>query len=203
MLADGLRNDESFRTCIDEQFLRDLKRAVPLHDIGKVGIPDRILLKPGGLTPAESEIMRQHVNIGAETIRSVRNRVPGAGYLVMAEEIASGHHEWFDGTGYQTGAKGKDIPLSARIVALADVYDALTTERPYKPAFSHSQASTLILDACGTQFDPVMVDAFRAKEHQFVVLAKELADPPSKNENGERPHSQPDDVESCYRLAPV
>ena len=207
LLAEELRASDAFRTCIDEQFLRDLKRAVPLHDIGKVGIPDRILLKPGSLTSDEAEIMRQHVHIGAETIRSVRHRVPGAGYLAMAEEIAACHHEWYDGTGYPRKLSGKEIPLPARIIALADVYDALTTERPYKSAYTHGEATAMIIDAEGTQFDPAVVKAFRGKAHHFSVLAGELVDPTDVPDVRRDPLATPpdpaDDAEELYPLAPA
>jgi len=138
MLAQEISPVEKFAPYIDEQFIHSLERAVPLHDIGKVAIPDGILRKPGKLSPDEWIIMKTHAEIGAETIRSVLQRAPGVAFLTMAEEIARAHHEWCNGTGYPAGLSGDAIPLSARIVAVADVYDALTTERPYKKAFSHN-----------------------------------------------------------------
>ena len=176
MLSEVLRTTADYRTTIDDAFLRDLARAVPLHDIGKVAIPDHILLKPGKLTPAEMAIMKTHAKIGAATIRSVIERARGARFLTMAEEVAVGHHEWYDGSGYPNGLSGRAIPLSARIVALADVYDALTTKRVYKDAFSHERAATMILQSSGVQFDPDVVDAFLQREDEFAATAAALAD---------------------------
>ena len=176
MLAEALRTTGDYSTTIDSAFLRNLRRAVPLHDIGKVAVPDHILLKPGKLTPAEMAIMRTHTNVGAATIRSVVERARGARFLAMAEEVAHGHHEWYDGAGYPRGLSGKQIPLAARIVALADVYDALTTKRVYKAAFSHEKAATMILQSSGTQFDPAVVDAFLQREDEFAATAAALAD---------------------------
>jgi len=181
ILAEELRKVESFRVEIDDQFLQDLLRAMPLHDIGKVAIPDHILLKPGKLTPAETAIMRQHAEKGAETLRSVMKRAPGARFLKMAEQIAGSHHEWCDGSGYPGGLKGEDIPLAARIAALADVYDALTTKRPYKGAMLHEKAVQIIREACGSQFDAAVVEAFVRREAEFARLAAELADDPASS----------------------
>ncbi len=176
LLAEELRNVDAYRGTITDQFLSDLERAVPLHDIGKVAVPDYILQKPGRLTAEETAVMRTHASIGARTLRSLVERVPGAGFLVMAEQIAFGHHEWFDGRGYPAGLRGEAIPLAARIVAVADVYDAITTKRVYKEAMSHDRAVAIILEATGTQFDPTVVNAFTKREGDFRRLARELAD---------------------------
>ena len=176
ILAEELRSDERFRTQIDEQFLGDLQRTVPLHDIGKVAIPDHILLKPGKLTPQEMAIMKRHAEVGADAIRSVIQRAPGAGFLTMAEEVAHAHHEWYDGCGYPRGLEGENIPLAARITALADVYDAITTKRPYKDPMPHEQAVAIIRERCGSQFDPAVVAAFLRKQHAFADVAARLAD---------------------------
>ena len=176
ILAKDLSQTALFRTTIDSTFLRNLKRAVPLHDIGKVAIPDNILFKPGKFTPEEVIAMRRHVTVGAQTIRSVLERSPGVAFLEMAVDVVSGHHEWYNGEGYPDGLSGEGIPLSARIAALADVYDALTTRRPYKPPFSHEKALSIILDSSGTQFDPAVVDAFHRCKDQFAELANALAD---------------------------
>jgi len=170
LLADSLREKPAFAGVIDEAFLRDLRKAAPLHDIGKVGIPDTILLKPGRLTAEEMSVMRQHCQIGADCIRSVMSRTPGAGFLQMAIEIAAAHHEWFDGSGYPSGIAGENIPLAARIAALADVYDALRMKRPYKSAMSHEQAREIIISASGRQFDPRIVEAFIAREADFANM---------------------------------
>ncbi|MCK4342066.1 MAG: response regulator [Phycisphaerae bacterium] len=179
MLGEELRSSDEYRAIIDDEFLRDLRRAVPLHDIGKVAVPDRILLKSGQFTPAEMAIMKTHPEIGAATIRSVVDRARGVRFLVMAEQVAHGHHEWYDGSGYPRGLKGGEIPLPARIVALADVYDALTTKRVYKDAFSHDRAVTIILESSGSQFDPAIVEAFLKREREFAELAAKLGDDPA------------------------
>ncbi len=175
-LAQHLRTKEQFRGEIDNVFVNNLKRAVPLHDIGKVAIPDRILFKPGKLTDQEMAIMRTHVDIGAQTLQSVIERTPHVGFLNMALDITQGHHEWYNGKGYPNGVSGEDIPLSARIAAIADVYDALTTRRPYKEPFPHQKTVDIIKSSIGTQFDPVLGEAFMAKEKEFARLAAELAD---------------------------
>jgi len=138
---------------IEQQAL--LLEAAPMHDIGKVGTPDLILLKPGKLTPDEFSIMKQHAVIGYEVLNSASSHM-----LKVAAEIAHTHHEKFDGSGYPRGLKGEDIPLFGRIVAVADVFDALTSERPYKPAWELEKASQLLRDGAGTHFDPACVEAF-------------------------------------------
>ncbi len=175
-LARELGTQPEFSNVIDEAFVQNIRRAAPLHDIGKVAIPDSILLKPGKLTPEEMDIMRTHVAVGAETLRSVLAKSPDSAYLKMAEEIAEGHHEWYNGKGYLRGLKGHEIPLTARIAALADVYDALTTKRVYKDAMPHEKARQIIEAGSGTQFDPQVVAAFLRSEAQFVRLAAAMAD---------------------------
>ncbi|UCG16492.1 MAG: diguanylate cyclase, partial [Phycisphaerales bacterium] len=176
LLTDELQNEEPFAAEIDDEFPEDLRRAMPLHDVGKVVVPDHILLKPDKLTPAEWEIMRRHAEVGAETLRSVIARTPAVRFLKMAEQIARSHHEWYNGKGYPQALSGEDIPLPARIAALADVYDALTTQRPYKDAFSHEAAVNIIRGASGSQFDPAVVDAFLKRQAEFASLAIQLAD---------------------------
>jgi len=176
ILAEDLRAAEGLGGQIDEQFLEDLRRAVPLHDIGKVATPDSILMKAGRLTAEEMEVMRVHAERGAETIRSVLERAPEVQFLEIAEQIARSHHEWYDGAGYPAGLAGDDIPLAARIAALADVYDALTTKRIYKEAMPHEAAVAIIRQASGTQFDPAVVQAFLRHEDAFVALAANLSD---------------------------
>jgi len=155
---------------IDDAFITNLEWAVPLHDIGKVGLPDSILLKPGRLTDEEMEIMRSHVTIGQSALHSVSMRVPEAEYLRMAEQIAHAHHEWYDGTGYPTGIAGEDIPLAARIAAVADVYDAITSSRCYKKPVAHATACEEISARAGTQFDPRVVKAFERCKHMFAAI---------------------------------
>lgn len=178
-LANQLRVMQGPTSVINDRFQYDLERAVPLHDIGKVAVPDRILSKPGPLRPDELAVMRTHAEIGAATIRSVFSRAPGADFLLMAEQIAHAHHEWHNGQGYPRGLAGDEIPLAARIVAVADVYDALTSKRVYKEAMSHEQAVRIIRAGRGTQFDPMIVAAFDNCASEFKRLSLELADDPS------------------------
>jgi diguanylate cyclase (GGDEF)-like protein len=179
VLAWELRSIERHRAPITDEFIADLKRAAPLHDIGKVAIPDHILLKPGPLGAEETAVMQTHASIGAHTIHSVLEREPGASFLIVAEEIARAHHEWYGGGGYPCGLRGEEIPLAARITAVADAYDAITTRRVYKPAMTHEEARAIITDASGKQFDPDVVDALCRCEAEFVRLAAELADDPA------------------------
>ena len=172
ILAEELRNNSPYAEWIDDKFIQDLYRSSPLHDIGKVGIPDCILLKPGSLTDEEFGIMKQHSLIGAEALGKTIRTVTSTGFLEMAADIARCHHERFDGTGYPDGLKGKEIPLSARIVALADVYDALTSSRIYKPAFRPEIAYMMVCQERGKQFDPVIVDAFIARYDDFLQVRK-------------------------------
>jgi putative two-component system response regulator len=172
ILAEELRNDSCYCEQIDDKFIEDLYRSSPLHDIGKVGIPDCILLKPGSLTDKEFEVMKQHSIIGAEALGRTIRSVTSAGFLEMAADIARHHHERFDGTGYPDGLKGNQIPLSARIVAIADVYDALTSSRVYKPVFRPEIAYVMICQERGRQFDPVIVDAFIARHDDFLQVRK-------------------------------
>jgi cyclic di-GMP phosphodiesterase len=152
---------------IDALFLDNIFLTSPLHDIGKIGIPDYILLKPGRLDEEELEVMRKHSIIGFNTINEALKKYPKADYLRMSADIAISHHERFNGTGYPNGLKGEEIPLSARIVALADVYDALVSKRIYKEAYQHGMARTIIEKERGKGFDPMVVDAFFACEEKF------------------------------------
>ena len=144
-----------------------------LHDIGKVGIRDSILLKPGKLTPYEFEVMKQHSVIGAEALEDACNESEYCEFLKTAAEIARHHHEKHDGTGYPSGRSGTSIPLAARIVAVADVFDALTSERVYKTAMSAEGARELIESEAGHHFDPVIVSVFTETWDQFMELAAE------------------------------
>jgi diguanylate cyclase (GGDEF)-like protein len=176
VLADDLRACEWAAAVVDDDFVQELARAVPLHDIGKVAIPDSILLKPDRLTDDEKTAMQRHTLLGASTIQSVMQRAPGAKFLQLAEQIAHYHHEWFDGRGYPEGLEGETIPLAARIVAVADVYDALTSVRVYKKAMTHTRAAEIINQASGIQFDPRIVESFNRHAAEFERLARELSD---------------------------
>ncbi len=176
VLAEQLRANGEFADEIDDEFIANLRKAAPLHDIGKVAVPDSILLKPGRLTPEEMAVMRRHVVAGAETLRSILAESPDSGFLRMAVDIAEGHHEWYNGKGYPKGISGDRIPLSARIAAIADVYDALTTRRVYKEPIPHHEAAHIIISQSTEQFDPRIVDAFMFNFQEFERLAIELAD---------------------------
>lgn len=173
VIAAHLSRQEKFRHQVDGEYVELIYMTSPLHDIGKVGIPDRILLKPGPLTPEEFEIMKQHTVIGSRTLDAAVDVHPEAKFLCMARDIARSHHERFDGSGYPDGLAGASIPLCGRIVGLADVYDALTTKRVYKKAFSHDTARDIILEDTGSQFDPDMVRAFLENENQFVKIREQ------------------------------
>ncbi|MBI9089068.1 MAG: response regulator [Desulfobacterium sp.] len=155
---------------ITKVFVENIFLTSPLHDIGKIGIPDYVLLKPGRLDDKEFEIMKSHATIGFETLSEALKRYPRADYLQMSADIALCHHEKFDGTGYPQGLSGESIPLAARIVALADVYDALVSKRVYKLATPHDMTRNIILKGSGEHFDPQVVDAFRTCEAEFIKI---------------------------------
>jgi putative two-component system response regulator len=167
VLADSMRpiHDE-----IDARWIDRLVLASSLHDIGKVGIPDSILLKPGLLTPEERETMEKHTLIGADTLLAIRAKLGPDEFIDMGVEVALQHHEKWDGSGYPFGLKGTDISLPARIVALADFYDAITSKRVYKDAMSHEQACNLIRSQRGIHFDPDVVDAFFQNASEFNAI---------------------------------
>jgi HD-GYP domain-containing protein (c-di-GMP phosphodiesterase class II) len=170
ILANDLAN---FDPQVDEQFIHNLELASSLHDIGKVGIPDSILLKPGRLSREEREIMEIHTIIGGECLEAVQLRLGPNDFMEMARNVAYSHHERWDGTGYPHAIAGDQIPLSARIVAVADVYDALTSKRPYKRALSHEESRVIIVSGSGSQFDPEVVAAFLRNEDAFKAVSIE------------------------------
>ena len=176
ILASHLSADPKFQDRVDGDFVNLIYLTSPLHDIGKVGIPDAVLLKNGPLTRAEFDVMKEHAAIGGRTLDALLRVHPQVEYLKMSREIAWTHHEWYDGNGYPCGLRGEQIPLSGRIVSLADVYDALTSKRIYKGAFSHDTAKLMILERRGTQFDPDIVDAFLASEKAFAEISERLRD---------------------------
>ncbi len=152
---------------IDRAWIERLRLASSMHDIGKVGIPDAILLKPGRLTPAEREVMETHTIIGADTLIAIRNHAGDDDLLNMAIQVTLSHHERWDGTGYPYRLSQEQIPLAARIVALADMYDAVTSQRVYKGAMGHEEARAIILSERATHFDPAVVDAFERIQDRF------------------------------------
>lgn len=161
---------------IQKEYLETLYKSVPMHDIGKVGMPDRILLKPGKLTDEEFEEMKRHTIYGKQILDSAQNQIKESQFLEMAAKIAIGHHEKWDGSGYPYGLSGEGIPLEARIMALVDVYDALINKRVYKPAFTLEMAKQIIIEGRGTHFDPKIVDAFIACEKDFHHIAEMYRD---------------------------
>ena len=161
---------------LDDDWIVDLELAASLHDIGKVAIPDSILLKPGALTEEEFAIMRDHAEAGADALRAVRERTGPLPLLELGIEIAAGHHERWDGTGYPQGLRGAEIPLSARIVAVADVFDALMSKRVYKPEIPFEQVVESIEQGRGSHFDPEVVDAFHAVSHELLEIRTRLQD---------------------------
>ena len=177
LIAEGLRADGHHVDVIDDAYVNDLMMSAPLHDIGKVGVPDSILLKPGPLTDQEWEVMRRHPKIGAETLLHVMETSGEQSFLWMAHEIAWAHHERWNGTGYPRQLRGEEIPLAARIMALADCYDALTTRRPYKRAWTHEEALAYVREQRGEHFDPDIIDAFERSIDAVKGVRVRLADP--------------------------
>jgi putative two-component system response regulator len=175
ILANHLAGKPGFDS-VDPAYARLIYLTSPLHDIGKVAIPDCVLLKPGRLSDREFEIMKSHTTMGAQTLNAALEAHPEAHFLRMARDIASSHHERWDGAGYPDGLKERDIPLSARIVAVADVYDALTSKRVYKNAFTHEVARSILIKDAGSHFDPDIVAAFESCEQQFIEIQTRLAE---------------------------
>ncbi len=179
LLARSLASTEKYKAALNVDTIDMLVKAAPLHDIGKVGIPDHILNKPGPLDPDEWQIMKQHTVIGANSIEHAMvgeaDHTPLA-FLHVAMDIAYSHHEKWDGSGYPDGIQGEAIPLAARLMALADVFDALISRRVYKPAFSYDEAKRIILEGRGSHFEPVLVDIFEERFDDFKAIALRFAD---------------------------
>jgi putative two-component system response regulator len=176
-LAERLRKHPRFQHFLSEANITLLFKSAPLHDIGKVGIPDRILLKPGKLTADEFEIMKTHTTLGRDAIIHAEQSLgTEVAFLTMAKEIAYSHQEKWDGSGYPEGWAGDAIPVSARLMAVADVYDALISRRVYKEPISHARAVEIIEQGRGQHFDPDMVDAFVAIQDEFLAIAHRFAD---------------------------
>lgn len=173
LIAKELLNSE-YNKYINKKYIANIYYSSPLHDIGKVGISDKILLKPDTLTKKEFEIVKKHTLIGGKTLEAAEKQLKRKtkSFLSMGKNIAFYHHEKWDGTGYPSGLKGEKIPLSARIIALADVYDAITTKRVYKEAMSHEEAKRIIIETKGKHFDPVIVKAFLSLEDSFCKISE-------------------------------
>ncbi|MEO0531200.1 MAG: HD domain-containing phosphohydrolase [Planctomycetota bacterium] len=170
---------------IDDAFIETLGLASSLHDIGKVGVPDAVLLKPGRLDADERRIIETHAAVGGDCLRTIGERLGEDDFLQIAKEIAYGHHERYDGEGYPFQVGGESIPLSARITAVADVYDALRSRRPYKEPMPHDKAKAILLEGAGGHFDPLVVEAFLAAENEFRQISAESEAAPA--EHAEQP----------------
>lgn len=176
-LALALGEHPKFRDYLSQEEVETLFRSAPLHDIGKVGIADKILLKPTGLSDTEFEIMKTHTTLGKEAIEHAEQEAGvEADFLKTAKEIAYCHHENYDGSGYPLGLSGDEIPISARLMSLADVYDALTSRRVYKEAMPHDKARSIILEERGLKFDPDVVDAFLQVQEEFLFVSQKYAE---------------------------
>jgi len=170
ILLKQLQLTEKYKDIVTDDFINKVTVAAPLHDIGKVGISDNILLKPDKLTPEEYKMMQEHISIGSASLEAINAKSPKNGFITVAIEIAKYHHEKWDGTGYNLKLKGEEIPLSARVMALSDVYDALSTRRCYKLPYSHEKSREAIIDASGSQFDPDIIEAFTKCEDKFIEV---------------------------------
>ncbi|MFQ5647591.1 MAG: HD-GYP domain-containing protein, partial [bacterium] len=170
ILASTLLDQGKFKHHLNKKYIKDLVQSSPLHDIGKVGIPDNILLKEGPLTAEEREKINTHTNIGGNALKEAHEQIGGESFLSLAQEIAYSHHEKFDGTGYPKGIKGEDIPLSARIVSIVDVYDALRSRRPYKKALTHEQTLKIMRNEMKGAFDPVILETMVNMKEQFCEI---------------------------------
>ena len=175
-LADQLKELPKFSGILNEEIIDRIYKCAPLHDIGKVAIPDAILKKPGKLNADEFEVMKTHSIHGYEVLLSGKSRLDTGAYLRCAGAIALTHHEKWDGTGYPRGLSGDNIPVEGRLMAIADVYDALVSRRVYKPPLTHSKAVAIILEGRGKHFDPEMVDVFERNAETFRAIAIEFAD---------------------------
>lgn len=167
LLAEGLSQSRSRPHAIDDRWIEHIFHASPLHDIGKVAIPDAILLKPGKLTAEEFGIMKTHTTLGAQTLMAVHERFSDNDFIAMGIDAARSHHERWDGGGYPNGLRGEEIPMCARILAVADCYDALRSKRCYKPAVPHDETCAIILANSGTQFDPAVTEVFQKLSETF------------------------------------
>ncbi len=176
LLAQQLCKNPAVAKTLEPGYAQMIYLTSPLHDIGKVAIPDHVLLKPGRLSDREFEIMKTHTTLGANTLESAVKAHPEATFLRMARDIALTHHERWDGSGYPNKLKGEEIPLCGRLVALADVYDALTSKRVYKDAFSHDIAKEIIVKDVNAHFAPEIVEAFLAVEDAFIQVHQQFRD---------------------------
>ena len=177
ILINAMLKDEQYASALKKLNYNSIVKAVALHDIGKVGIPDNILLKPGSLTPEEYEVIKRHTTIGSKIIETIaKNATDDGKYLTHCAQICLSHHERWDGKGYPQGLSGENIPLSARILSIVDVYDALVNKRCYKPAMSHQDAVKLLVEGSGTQFDPGIIKLLIGVQGKFRELEMQMRD---------------------------
>ena len=176
ILARRLARYSEFRGYLTPRYIEDLVKSAPLHDIGKVGVKDSILLKPGPLTAEESAEMKRHCEYGRRVLTQAQHDLAEESFLTMAAQLCNSHHEHWDGTGYPLGLSGEQIPLSARIMALADVYDALRTVRSYKPGLCHEETCRIIEGQAGRELDSRIVHAFMEGHEEFRAVSVEMAD---------------------------
>lgn len=176
IILSAMKREGIYSDALTEKFVEDVYKSAPLHDIGKIAVPDSILNKPGKLTKEEFDIMKTHTTAGGKILSSIIEMVPDSHYLYEARNLATYHHERWDGKGYPTGLAGENIPLSARIMAVADVFDALVSKRSYKEGFPLDKAMNIILEERGTHFDPQLVDAFLSAKEEVFAVAKKFND---------------------------
>jgi len=175
-LSNYLKDNDKYKDYLTEGAIKSMFKSAPLHDVGKVGVPDSILLKPGPLTDEEFTLMKEHAVYGKMAIDRIREDLPDESFISYAHDIAYTHHEKWDGSGYPSALVGENIPICGRIMAIADVYDALISERVYKPPFPHEKARRIILEGKGKHFDPDMVDAFIVLEDKFFNISLSYKD---------------------------
>jgi len=173
LIAEEMAKNPKYTSHVTPEYIDDVYQSSILHDIGKVGIPDAILLKPDKLTDEEFDVIKRHTTLGGDALQAIEAKIKGQSFLALGKEIAYNHHEKWDGSGYPRGLNGEGIPLAARIIALADVYDALTTRRFYKDAYSHKKSRQIIIDLKGAHFDPAVVDVFLILEDEFNRIRRE------------------------------
>ncbi len=176
LIGTQLAQHGHYREILTPDFIDEIYHSSPLHDIGKVGIPDGILLKPGRLTAEEFDVMKTHTLIGGDTLRAADIEAGRESFLATGRDIAYYHHERWDGNGYPFGRRGSEIPIEARIVAVSDVYDALSSKRPYKEAFTHDKSKGIVVEGRGTAFEPAIVDAFLECESEVLKIHTKLQD---------------------------
>lgn len=174
ILTEALIEENTYEEILTPEYANDLIRSAPLHDIGKIGINDATLLKAGSLDQDEFEFMKQHTTLGVKALQKMIDETNSESFLYIAKDMAHYHHEKWNGRGYPAGLVGEEIPVCARIMAIGDVYDALTTKRPYKEPFTHEEAIEVIISGKGTSFDPKIVDVFERVHNKFLLAKEEI-----------------------------